>query len=489
MHYINLLPLAAALATAIVLPDDATAQQLSLEVEKPSENAEKAAPAWWDSLRSVSGSAFDLIDKKAHRFIDQVDSLFETDDADEDDIFGLSFPGHGRPGRPGRRHGPLNLTMYEAIQASNRTKKFAALINDFPDIVDMLNSTETNVTVFVPSDKAFEKIPEHDHKPPKEFVQKIMEYHILPGMYPAGRVSASHTLPTALKSKALGDRPQRLRVGLSLFGLKLNFFSKVIATDVFMKNGVAHGVTNILVPPPPAGRLIKLFPSKFSTLELAARKTGLIPHPGDDEDKDKHHDFHMTGRTIFAPTNNAFAKLGPAANAFLFNTEKGLGYLRALVKYHIVVNETLYSDAYYGLKGGSEDLFPESASASDDESESESESTNDKRNGHFHVDLPTLLEGKSLSIDIARFYGFITMRINGHGKVAVEDGVALDGVVQVVSSVIFPPRDGKSDAPGWTEADGEISVEELVEILQPYVDEEEKKTNPPAGGNQVWGEL
>ncbi|KAI0805508.1 FAS1 domain-containing protein [Xylaria sp. FL0064] len=484
MRYTNLLPLVAASATAIFLPDDATAQKLSLTVQKVSEkveNVEKAAPAWWDSLHSVSESAFDLIDKKAHRFIDSVESLFETGDAEEDDVFGLSWPGRRRPGR---HHGPLNMTMYEAIQASNRTKRFAALINDFPDLVDLLNSTDTNVTVFVPMDKAFEKIPEHDHKPPKEIIQKVMEYHILPGMYPAGRVLTSHTLPTALNSTALGDRPQRLRVGLSLFGLKLNFFSKVIATNVFMKNGVAHGVNNILVPPPPAGRLIKLFPSKFSTLELAARKTGLVPHPGgDDDDKHKHDGSNLTGRTIFAPTNNAFAKLGPAANAFLFNTEKGLGYLRALLKYHIVVNETLYSDAYYGLKGHSEDLFPESSS-DDDESE-----TSDKRNGHFHVDLPTLLEGKSLSIDIARFYGLITMRINGHSKVAVEDGVASDGVVQVLGSVLFPPRDGKSDAPAWTEADGEIPVERLVEILQPYVDAEEEKADSPAGENQVWGEL
>ena len=37
MRYTNLLPFAAALATAIVIPDDVTAQQLSLEVEKSAE--------------------------------------------------------------------------------------------------------------------------------------------------------------------------------------------------------------------------------------------------------------------------------------------------------------------------------------------------------------------------------------------------------------------------------------------------------------------
>ncbi|KAI0913782.1 FAS1 domain-containing protein [Ustulina deusta] len=495
MRYINLLPLAAAVATAVVLPDDATAQQLGLEVEQPSEKAETAAPAWWDSLRSAPEATFDFVDKKAHRLLDQVDSLFDAEDGDADDdvVFGLRWPGHGRPGRPGRHHGPSNLTAYEVIQASNVTTKFAALINDFPDIVDLLNSTETNVTVFVPLDKAFEKIPEHGHKPPKEFLQKIIEYHILPGFYPVGRVLASHTLPAALKTAALGGRPQRLRVGLSLFGLRINFFSKVVATDYFVKNGIAHGVDHILVPPPPARRLLSLFPSKFSTLELAAAKTGLLPHHSKRPDKDgkhgddvdhKHHEFNSTGLTLFAPTNDAFAKLGPKANAFLFNTKLGLGFLRALLKYHIVVNETLYSDAYYGVDGHSEDILPPF--------ESESGESGEKLNGHFHIDLPTLLEGQSLSVDIARFFGLITIHVNGRGRVAFEDACARDGVVQVVSSVLFPPHEGRKPKAGWSEEDGEISVEELIEILRPYVEEdghEDDETNSHAGGDQAWGEL
>ena len=225
MRYINLLPVAAALASAIVLPDDATAQQLGQEVEKSSETSEKAAPAWWGSPRTAPEAAFDRIDKKAHRFLDQVDSFFESDDEVED-VFGLAGPPHH-----GGNHGPYNLTIYEAINLSNFTKKFAALVNDFPDVVALLNSTETNSTVLIPLDKAFEKIPEHDHKPPKEFIEKIIEYHVLPGVYPAGRVLASHTIPTNLNGTFLGGRPQRLRVSLSLFGLKLNFFSQLLKAD------------------------------------------------------------------------------------------------------------------------------------------------------------------------------------------------------------------------------------------------------------------
>jgi uncharacterized surface protein with fasciclin (FAS1) repeats len=245
-----------------------------------------------------------------------------------------------------------------------------------------------------------------------------------------------------------------------------------------------HGVDSILVPPPPARRLISLFPSKFSTFELAAEKTGLIPHHRHDEKDGDGHEYHqghnLTGLTVFAPTNFAFRKLGPAANAFLFNTEKGLGYLRALLKYHLVVNETLYSDAYYGLQGHSEELF------SDEETE-QNGGKGGSPNGHFHVDLPTLLGDRRLSIDIARWYGFINIRINGYTNVAIEDGVARNGVVQVLNSVLIPPQEKKHGG-AWTEEDGEIPVEELIERLKPYV-EDTKEVGVDAGKDEAWSEL
>lgn len=249
---------------------------------------------------------------------------------------------------------------------------------------------------------------------------------------------------------------------------------------------------SILIPPPPVPRTISLLPSTFSTLELAARKTGLLPtHPkdGDEKSAPHHHHHHghanLTGLTVFAPSNRAFARLGPAANAFLFNTDRGLGYLHALLKYHVVANQTLYSDAYYGLEGRVDDPLP--TVASDEDSSSEGEGRN-SGNGHFHIDMPTLLDGKNLAVDIARWYGFIRVRVNGHLEVVVEDGVCLDGVLQIMDAVIFPPRKGMTEGSAWTEADGEMAVEDLVERLAPYVDEEAEK-DVDAGKDQTWGEL
>lgn len=152
-----------------------------------------------------------------------------------------------------------------------------------------------------------------------------------------------------------------------------------------------------------------------------------------------------TGGTLFAPSNFAFKKLGPKINAFLFSSY-GEKYLKALLKYHIVANQTLYSDAYYG-------------SSSEDEVEEK-----DIPKGHFHVDLQTLLEDKSLSIDVARYGGIIDIKINGFSRVAVQDGIAKDGVIHVIGNVLIPP---KTPGAAAEEATEEMEVEELMDRLIP----------------------
>jgi uncharacterized surface protein with fasciclin (FAS1) repeats len=87
--------------------------------------------------------------------------------------------------------------------------------------------------------------------------------------------------------------------------------------------------------------------------------------------------------------------------------------------------------------------------------------------GHFHVDLPTLLGDKSLSIDIARWGGFINIKINGYNSVAIQDGIAKDGVIHVVGSVLIPPK-----TPGGVQYQGEeMDLDEFKDRLLPFVQE------------------
>ena len=99
-----------------------------------------------------------------------------------------------------------------------------------------------------------------------------------------------------------------------------------------------HGIDSILVPPPKAAELIQFLPGEFSTLELGLVKTGLFDTINDTSN---HY-----GGTLFAPTNWAFKKLGVKINGFLFS-KYGEKYLKALLKYHVAANQTLYTDAFY----------------------------------------------------------------------------------------------------------------------------------------------
>ncbi|KAJ4389054.1 hypothetical protein N0V93_006516 [Gnomoniopsis smithogilvyi] len=437
MKSITLLPLVAS-ATAFVVPDAQVFAQLPVHQEQPKEDLTWLD--WLSSPDSISKSAHDLVDTFSTGFEDVVQDIkgkFETElDSifDDDEDFGVDAID-----RPHHGHKTSDLTIYQLISKSKYTTKFAELVDEYDDIVQLLNSTKANYTLFVPVDSAFEHIPE-DKKPSKEFIESVLKYHIGLGLYPAGRVLVTHTLPTALDEPLLGDKPQRLRTSVGLLsGVRVNFYSKVVAVDIGANNGVIHAVKSILVPPPFVGRELTLFPSKFSTLLLAYEKTNFTEFI---------HGVKMVGSTVFAPDNAAFAKLGPAANAFLFNTEKGLGYLKAILKYHIVPNEVVYSDAYY--------------------SESDAEARDDVGRGHYHLDVPTLLGDKNIAIDVARWGGIIRVKLNGYISIKIQDAIAKNGVIHLPSSVLIPPH--KHDKKNSENFGEDISVEELMERLEDYVE-------------------
>lgn len=354
-------------------------------------------------------------------------------------------PHHGPPHHKPPHHHKSNKTVYELIAASKYTTKLAKLINEYPDLVKSLNGTKANYTVFAPIDAAFEKIPEHAPKPSKEQLKALLEYHVSPDFYPAGHILVTRTIPTLLTSSELGgkkDLPQRLTSNIGLRGLTLNFYSRVVVVDIFGTNGVIHGINSILLPPPKAVKIVELLPTEFSTLDLALTKTGLI---------DTLNGTDHKGSTIFAPSNFAFVKLGPRINAFLFSPA-GLKYLEALLKYHVVFGQTLYSDHIYPEPKEDDD---EAAAAG-------------VPKGRLHYDLPTLLEGKSLAIDIARWGRLIEIKINAFFRVAVSDGVAKDGVVHVVSNVLIPPKTSASGELLHYDG-GDLTEEDLMERLEPHV--------------------
>jgi len=491
MKFFNILPLAVA-TTALVLPEPEVMQQIAFEDNSKHtllSDIQTSLPSKEEIKHRVEETFSSIVDSSKNAFDDAFELAtnglkMASDELTEEYFDAKSWmasalrpyhhhrhdspphdgphdphhdhpphhePGHDKPHHP-PHHKPheSNQTVYELIASSKYTTKLAELINEDSDLVKLLNGTSANFTVFAPTDEAFSKIPEHHKKPTKDLIKKVLSYHISGEFYPAGRILVTRTVPTLLGGKYLSsnpdDTPQRLSTNIGLRGLTVNFYSRVVAANIFGTNGVIHGVDSLLLPPPSAARIVTLLPSEFSTLELALRKTDLW-------DSFNTTEGHLGG-TLFAPTNFAFKTLGPKVNAFLFS-EYGSKYLKALLQYHTVVNQTLYSDAYYS--GG----------------DSKTEDNHRIPKGKFHIDLPTLLKDHYLSVDIARFGRLIDIRINGFTHVSVSDGVAKDGVIQALSGVLIPPKKVGEDLVQYQGED--LTVEDLKQRLEPFAKDEADK--------------
>jgi uncharacterized surface protein with fasciclin (FAS1) repeats len=244
MKFTNLLPLAA-LGAAFVIVDEAVLEKVAIETKPAPQDVWDMLPSKDDLASSVKSAA-----EYTESAFDKAISYFKSEDEDLEASFGchpsvaLSELGyasedeseddpHRRP--PHRRrphHGKPNHTIWELINHSKYTTRLAKLIGEYDDLVDLLNGTSANFTLFAPTDKAFEHLPDHK-KPDKQTIKNILTYHVSPHFYPAKRILFTHTIPSAYHEIRLGDEPQRLRVGISLFkGLTINFFSKVVAANI-----------------------------------------------------------------------------------------------------------------------------------------------------------------------------------------------------------------------------------------------------------------
>ncbi|KAI4238777.1 MAG: hypothetical protein LQ349_000858 [Xanthoria aureola] len=439
------------LTTAFVLPEQQVFSELAVESHRSAHSAFDKLPSKDQVVDQVEHSfeklavKFDKAVKCSKHALDSaIDYAAEAGNDVTEKVQKTGFDAASwmdstaHLGSSGHHHHEPNQTVYQLISSSKYTTKLAAAINEYPDLVELLNGTTANYTVFAPVDSAFDKIPDKAPKPSKEFLKKVLLYHVSPEFYPAGKVLVTHTVPTALTVDTVGIGPQRVSTNIGLKGLTVNFYARIIAIDIFGTNGVIHGIDSLLVPPPNVVDIIQFLPGEFSTLELGLTKTGLIPVINDTS-------AHIGG-TVFAPSNFAFQKLGPKNNGFLFSSY-GQKYLKALLSYHVVANQTLYSDAYYAV---------------------DSVDNTDIPKGVFHIDLPTLLADKSLSVNVVRYGRIIVIRINAFSQVTIEDGIAADGVIQVVSDVLIPPK--RIDGMEQHYRGEELTVEDLQERLEPFVE-------------------
>jgi transforming growth factor-beta-induced protein len=185
-------------------------------------------------------------------------------------------------------------------------------------------------TVFVPTDEAFAKLPEGTVeallKPEnKEALKELLAYHVVPGKILAKDVGE--------KSRAKTLAGASLTLGASGSGIFVNE-STVIQADVPARNGVIHAIDRVLAPGKSGLIETAEKAGQFKTLLAAVKAAKLDVALGGDGPF-----------TVFAPTDEAFAKLGHETLDELLKP-KNRAKLQAILKYHVVEGKLSAREAF-----------------------------------------------------------------------------------------------------------------------------------------------
>jgi uncharacterized surface protein with fasciclin (FAS1) repeats len=136
---------------------------------------------------------------------------------------------------PSDRHNHTNQTIWEMISSSKHSR-FADLLKKDHEIMNMLNDTKANVTVFAPNDHAFamlDKFLKRHKDIPKDLIHRVLLYHLAPGTHESQDLRYHNTLITKLPEDELGkNMHQRLRIGLDHIGPNINFYSRFTMFDI-----------------------------------------------------------------------------------------------------------------------------------------------------------------------------------------------------------------------------------------------------------------
>lgn len=234
-------------------------------------------------------------------------------------------------------------------------------------------------TVFAPTDEAFARLPagtvETLLKPEnKDRLVSILKYHVVPARVLAKDVKAGPVVTlegqrfdiTASGGKVMVDQ------------------ATVTATDVMAKNGVIHVIDRVILPSDKTIVATAVEAGSFTTLAKLLQAADLV---GALEGKGPF--------TVFAPTDEAFAKLPKETLDSLMRPENR-AKLTSILTYHVIEGR-VFSDA--AAKGAKAKTL----------------------NGQ---ELTTRSEGKTVMV--------------GGAKVISADIDAVNGVIHVIDTVLMP---------------------------------------------------
>lgn len=209
----------------------------------------------------------------------------------------------------------------------------------------VLADDSRNFTVFAPTDDAFAELGQDTINAllnDTETLSDILLYHVVPDTVVNAATALS--LDGQSVTAANGDD---FALNVDNGDLFVNM-SKVTATDIGASNGIIHVIDKVLLPPAdmpteeqPASNIVDtaVAAGSFSTLVAALQATGL--------------DATLAGEgpfTVFAPTDEAFKKLGQdTINNLLADPDT----LSNILLYHVIAGQAVNAATAISLDGSS----------------------------------------------------------------------------------------------------------------------------------------
>lgn len=217
--------------------------------------------------------------------------------------------------------------IVDTAVAAGKFKTLAAALGA-AELVDTLKG-EGPFTVFAPTDEAFAKLPagtvETLLKPEnKGKLTGILTYHVVPGKVFAKQVVGLNGAKTV--------NGQRVDIKVDGSTVMVDG-AKVTATDIQCDNGVIHIIDSVILPADKNIPETAAAAGTFKTLIAAAKAGGLVGALSGEKPL-----------TVFAPTDEAFAKL-PAGTVESLLKPENKQKLVDILTYHVVAGRVYSEDA------------------------------------------------------------------------------------------------------------------------------------------------
>jgi transforming growth factor-beta-induced protein len=226
---------------------------------------------------------------------------------------------------------PAPLDIVDTAVADGRFTTLVAAVQA-AGLVDTLKGAGP-FTVFAPTDEAFAKLPagtvENLLKPENlETLKNVLLYHVVSGNVMAADVV---TLDGKTADTVAGSA---VNISVKDGNVFLNENVQVIITDIVTSNGVIHVIDTVLLPPAKLADIVDtaVADGRFTTLVAAVQAAGLVDT--------------LKGAgpfTVFAPTDEAFAKL-PAGTVETLLKPENLETLKNTLLYHVVPGMVMAAD-------------------------------------------------------------------------------------------------------------------------------------------------